>query len=737
MVTHVTRSAEPDDPVHDASLLPAMASELFGAEDSVCLARASLVTEAWRLHADQPAPLRRALATAHVLAHLPLDLASNPVFAGNTAVRPRAWAVVPECGFDIDPQALVEHDWLHADWLRERIPAQMLAFWEGRSTGGSAGTGHLAIDLEAVVQRGLRAILNDVLARQHEGAPEQRAYRQAMAVSLEAVIAWAHRYAAAADREAGVIADPRLAAAHRRVASACRHVPEFPARDLFEGLQAIVLVHLAMVLEGQGVSVSLGLPDRALARFAAQAEGEMDQAVEWCGAFLLKIAGNSYHGRFSKTQTITLGGADERGADQCGAVTLAFLRAFARVPVADPHCFLRWHSGLDPRVWRETLAMLSAGRSMPLLVNDHAVVPGLMDAGIARTDAWNYCIIGCNEVGIPGRACQTACCHGLYLNDLVLLDQVLRRDPPPRGADEAVAMFGDKVLEQARAGIVARRAWIVRKAERSPFPLTSALMHGPIAAGDDYQRAMQYPDVFAAYTRGTANAANALAAVQQRVWERREMTLTALLDRIDAGDEAVLAAMKSCPRWGCDDDRADRWAVELSGARAGALRQAAVEAGLPGILCCHVVRSLHHVDGRAMGATADGRADGTPVADSIGAAPGDAVAGPTAMLNSVLRLDARTCYAGVYNLNLTLPGGAQSAPEVLRALCEAFFGDGGQELQINVLDSRKLRLARAHPEAFMDLVVRIAGLNARFIELSRQEQDELIARAEQAETFAG
>jgi formate C-acetyltransferase len=156
----------------------------------------------------------------------------------------------------------------------------------------------------------------------------------------------------------------------------------------------------------------------------------------------------------------------------------------------------------------------------------------------------------------------------------------------------------------------------------------------------------------------------------------------------------------------------------------------AARAGLPPFAVCHVVRSLHHIDGKRIGATADGRAARQPVADSIGAVQGTARNGPTALLNSVLKIQSARWFGGIYNLNLTLPPGEQSRPEVIRWLAESFFVEGGQELQVNVLDAAVLRDAQAHPERHGGLVVRVAGLNARFVELSRLEQDELIRRAD-------
>jgi len=148
-------------------------------------------------------------------------------------------------------------------------------------------------------------------------------------------------------------------------------------------------------------------------------------------------------------------------------------------------------------------------------------------------------------------------------------------------------------------------------------------------------------------------------------------------------------------------------------------------------LACHVVRSLHHVDGRRIPASPDGRRAGEPVCDSIGAVCGTALAGPTALLNSVLTLNAPEDYPGGTNLNLTLTP-ETARPAALRALVEAFFADGGQELQVNVLSVQALRDAQVRPEAYRDLVVRVSGLNALFVKLARREQEEIIRRAEAA-----
>jgi pyruvate-formate lyase len=397
--------------------------------------------------------------------------------------------------------------------------------------------------------------------------------------------------------------------------------------------------------------------------------------------------------------------------------------------------FLRWHGRLDSQVKRRAAELLSAGLSMPLLVNDEPTATGFISAGVAPEDAWEFCVIGCNELGIPGRCMESATAMAGNVQYIGLLNQWLLAHPDPagiRGMDEVMAGLGatmrERLLQMREHGEKHRR----RMAECVPTPFTSALMRGCIERGEDLLTGMRYslPGV---YERGLTNAANALAAIEQVAFEERTLTLPEIVAamRADFTDERVRERLLAAPKWGNDDPRADRWALELVALRERVLDEVDARFGGRPHMSCHVVRSLHHVDGKRIAASPDGRRAWTPVADSIGAQTGTAREGPTGILNSVLELDAPRNYRGGYNLNLTLPP-SSAAPEVLLPLIETFFGAGGQELQINVFDAATLREAQREPERHRDLVVRIAGLSARFIDLSPVEQDELIERAEAA-----
>lgn len=716
------------------ALIQQIRDELMSTEDTVCLQRARLVTEAYQQYENESVVLKRAKAFAYILQRMDLDIQSNPIFAGNTSSRLRAWMLVPEHGFSAAPQVLLENEGLRGI-LDGKIPKDIQEYWADKSFGGAAGIGHLAVDMDRVVHEGLESMIAEAKRyNRGETDPAIRDYRQAMSIALQAVIDWAQRYADAAELAARSEPNPALREAHLRVAQACRRVPARPARNLFEALQAMVLAHLAVAIEGHGMSISIGLPDRILAPFIDDTF-DPEFATNLLAAFMLKIASNSLFGRGSKTQPITIGGLNYRGQDQCNALTLCFLDACDRVRVGDPHLFLRWHERIDPQVKQRAVEMLASGVSMPLLINDTSTAQGFINAGVAEADAWEYCVIGCNELGIPGRSAESATTIGGTIQYLELLNSTLLEHPEPNSIRDMPQLLD--CLEAT----MARRAFEMRKrgeqhrkrmAECVPTPFTSALMRNCIKRGRDLLEGMDYhlPGI---YERGLTNAANALAAIQKLVFEESSLSMTELLKamRDNFQDESVRARLLAAPKWGNDDERADRWAVKLVAMRERVLNAVDAKFEHRPHTVCHVVRSLHHFDGKRIAASPDGRFAWTPVADSIGAQTGTALAGPTAVLNSVLKLDAPRNYRGGYNLNLTFSK-SNANPNALMSLIETFFGKGGQELQINCFDATTLKAARENPEQYSDLIVRVAGFSARFVDLSPVEQQELIERAEEA-----
>ncbi|MBL4701140.1 MAG: hypothetical protein JKX85_07770 [Phycisphaeraceae bacterium] len=387
--------------------------------------------------------------------------------------------LIPEASWQIPSQLFIEHDEITAQWLDEQIPESLKATWQDLGQSGhSSGSGHLSIDYALIVKQGIHGVLAK-LDQPTVQTLKSQTTRKAMRLTCEALIKWANRLADHAQQLADTCDDPTLATCHQRVANACRHVPQYPARDLFEALQSMMLIHLSLALEGQGLSISIGLPDRALDAFIHQVDEDFQGSVQLIRAFLVGIASNSYTGRGSKTQAITLGGALPDESDAANSVTLAFLHAFEQTPVADPHCFFRWHPNVDSAIWDKVIALLSKGRSMPLLVNDQQVVPGLVASGITKDDAWNYCVVGCNELGIPGRLSECSACYGLYFNDLKLLNEGIRQNPDTfKNTQQIVEHWGQAFENAISRSMPHRTKQLHHHRETLPMMVTSCFCHG-------------------------------------------------------------------------------------------------------------------------------------------------------------------------------------------------------------------------------------------------------------------
>lgn len=692
--------------------------------DTVCLERAKFLTEAYQIYQNEPTPILRALAFNHVLQNMTLDLHTHPVFAGNTTSKPRAWMTFPEDGFSVPGQAVIENPGLEGLFNDDVIPDEIRSFWKGKPV--TPPTGHLIIDNKMLVEKGLLYIIQK--ANEPAKDDEIDIYRKACAISCQAVIDWAERYAVAAEQEMRRTSDPIISRLYKQISETCRQVPAGPARNLYEALQSIAIVHLAMHFEGHRYSVSPGRLDQILLPFYKQENNIM----ELLAAFMFSLYSNSVYGSHSKTQTITIGGVNERGEDQCNELTLEILKAFDLIKLNEPLIFLRWHENIASDIKQKAISMLLAGMAMPLLVGDEQTAKGLINIGVRERDAWNYAVLGCNELGIPGKMIFQV----TSFNEVTPLRKALLDS-----GDSSFNSVNDIILSTIgyaktgfRSNIMNSIEYRATQAQAYPTPFTSSLMDQCLESGTDLALKTEYP-FLNLRSIGFTNLVNSLAAIDWVVFQKRQASLEEIKNAIENNyeDEDLLRKkLLDAPKWGNDNEYVDNFALDWLKYRRQILTELESELDCPKLIEELVVRSLHHVDGKNIGATPDGRYAGSPVCDSVGAQQGTQKEGPTALLNSVCKMNPAIYWPGGYNLNITFPL-LKSKDEVLsekiRILVDTFFSNGGQELQINSLDEAMLLDAISNPEKYPFLMVRIAGFNGYFTELSEVEQLEMTQRA--------
>ena len=143
------------------------------------------------------------------------------------------------------------------------------------------------------------------------------------------------------------------------------------------------------------------------------------------------------------------------------------------------------------------------------------------------------------------------------------------------------------------------------------------------------------------------------------------------------------------------------------------------------------ITDMNHIaDGAGLCATPDGRACGAPLSENLSPTVGfnESV---TALLNSVSKLPFNRIHAGAFNMRLRrdLVSGKDGLDR-LAALTDVYFDNGGMQLQVSVADTAELREAQKHPENYKDLMVRITGYSAVFVDMSPSAQEEIIRRYE-------
>ena len=138
----------------------------------------------------------------------------------------------------------------------------------------------------------------------------------------------------------------------------------------------------------------------------------------------------------------------------------------------------------------------------------------------------------------------------------------------------------------------------------------------------------------------------------------------------------------------------------------------------------------HISGGESLGATPDGRRFGDPISDCLSPVQGRDTCGPTATLNSFLKLDMGGI-TGAHAMNMKINGTLlrdKAGTDALKALIEAYLEADGPQLQVNFVNAEDLIAAQKEPEKHRDLVVRIAGYCEYFVNLDRKLQSEIISR---------
>jgi len=635
----------------------------------------------------------------------------------------------------------------------------------------AAGISHTAPDFEKLLRVGLNGIKEEAgeQIRKMDAAPvgdperfRERAFYRAVQVSCDGVIEFAGRYRAEALRLAELETEGQRRVDLLEVARICATVPAGPATSFREALQSIWFLEVALHQENYEQALCLGRADRYLDRYYREdlEKGliSREQAVELLGCLSVKMsefvplfAENlaALFSGFPANPSVTIGGLTADGADSTNELSYLLLKTRELVKTRHPNLHARIHGNSPPRYLERVCEVIKGGGGMPGLVNDDVIIPALMAKGITESDARDYVVIGCVEISVPGKTFGSTdaalmslpVCLEMALNNgysPVMKEQVGVNTGDPkqfRGMDDVLDALRTQVSYVVEQMVIGLNALGIAHMDLYPSPLLSSLTEGCVETGKDVTAGGAVYNSTGVQGVGVADVADSLAAIDRLVFAEKKVTMDELLKALEdnfEGHERLRKLMvNKVPKYGNDDELPDKYArqvAELFCREVEKHRNPRGGAYLPGFLSM----TNHKGFGKFVGVLPSGRRALESLSNGISPCDGVDKKGPTAYLKSVAKVDYSRATNGVavnLKFNPTYLRGAVGTAN-LGSLIRAYFGLGGMHLQVNVIDRETLLDAQRNPAKHPGLMVRVAGYSAYFADLSREVQDEIIARTE-------
>ena len=589
---------------------------------------------------------------------------------------------------------------------------------------------------------------------------------EAMQLVLEAAIEYANRYA----RLAKIIAenfetDPKRKAELLKIAETCERVPASVPRNLQESFQFDIFIQTICRYEAyEGAWPAR--PDYYHGPFYEKdvdIEKNLteDQAMDLVGEFLIRAYEvGGFAPRWAReglqgitgTWVWTLGGVKQDGTDACNGLTTAFLKAARLVRVSNPTFGFRWHPEVKDEVLKECFECIRHGLGYPSMRNDPYLVKNSVywhghPVEEARTWVHQACMSPCptTKHGTQPFRMASATANCAKMIEYALhdgYDPVVNMQMGPKTGDAREF----KTFEDLFAAWVSQMEWImdilirtvnlgrVMDSKLYGRPFLSSISERSVDLGIDItnpegERGNCWVTAFT-----WVENPDSLAAVKKLVFDDKKYTMTQLIDALDANwqgyEKMRLDFVNNAPKWGNDDDYVDDIMIRCLKETARHSKEVKDPSGNSWpLLPENVSGNIHYAN--VVGALPSGRRLGDALYDGgISPGPGLDKNGPTAVLKSCSKID-RVTDGRAFLLNQRLSPtqlSGEKGYKLWRAYMKTWADLGNDHVQFNMVDDATLRAAQKDPEKYQEVIVRVAGYSAHFVDISRKTQDNIIQR---------
>lgn len=574
------------EPIQRTARIASMVDDLLGAVPEIEADRAVLITESYRQTEGEPVITRRAKAFAHILENIPIVLRDKELIAGSTTKRLRSCQVFPEFSYEwleaeFDTIADRTADPFYISEETKKALHEAYTYWKGKTTSELAasymapetktaiehniftpgnyfynGVGHVTVQYEKVLAIGYRGIIDEAKAAREKlrfgdaDYAKRTHFLDAVILSCEAVIGYAHRYAVLCRSEAASCNDSVRRAELNRMADNCEHVPEYGARDFYEACQSFWFVQMLLQVESSGHSISPGRFDQYMYPYykADIESGRITRefAQELMDNIWIKLndlnkardaasaEGFAGYGLF---QNLIAGGQDAEGNDVTNDLSFMCIEASMHVALPQPSLSVRVWNGTPHEFLIKAAELTRTGIGLPAYYNDEVIIPALMNRGLTLADARQYNIIGCVE---PQKSGKTEGWHdAAFFNMCRVLELVFSN-----GYDKGVRVgcetgdvtrmtsfeeFYDAYKKQMNycIGLLvdADNSIDYAHRERCPLPYESSMVEDCIGRGMALQEGGAVYNFTGPQGFGIANVADSLYAIKTLVFDEKKVTM--------------------------------------------------------------------------------------------------------------------------------------------------------------------------------------------------------------------
>ncbi|MGI6216977.1 MAG: pyruvate formate lyase family protein [Coriobacteriales bacterium] len=635
--------------------------------------------------------------------------------------------------------------------------------------------GHLTPGFQNILGRGfadIRKQAQDFLD-EHKGNIQgdnigKYIFYKAATVACDSATTMCLRYAECA-REQAQTASPERAAELEKMADGLEWISEKTPRNFWEALQLTMMYNCFLKVDNDPGVTSLGRFDQYtwpyLKKDLEEGNITLDQAQEFVDAFFLKI-NTFYGGGFGKTmqtagighlgQHTTIGGViPETGEDATNPVSYMVLEAMSRLQLHEPTVSLRCTKDTPKEMWDCAMATSTKVGGLPLLQNDDVIVPAIQqELGWDIEDARNFAFIGCQEItgsgnDYPAPNGSNMGHNGIYWQ-IALLMAINDGVNPMNGVrcpeevcsgtladmksmDEVRAAF-EKICKWEMDWSATLNNYVEHEYPRLfPFPNLSISTTGCMESGKDVSEGGAKHNSYGGTATGLATTGDSLTAIKYMVFDKKlctgEELLKAVLANWEGYEDLRTKILTEVPHFGNSDEYADSEMEYVTKLYYDITRAYSTER-------CDVYKcgtfgaSDHVVQGEFTWATPDGRKAGEPIADACSPCQGRDVNGPTGVFTSSTKIDHSHFLDGMA-LNIKIhPTVMENRVDKVEDATKTYFDMGGMEVQYNVVNADTLRKAQKNPDDYHNLVVRIAGFSAYFVDMTTEMQEDIISRNE-------